>query len=112
MCSIRCDPAVKRVVAIGGDTIEGINRKIIVNGQLVTEPFSRHTLAPGTNPEMDSFGPLTVPVGKYFVMGDNRDISLDSRSPDFGLLDAQAITGKPLYIYRSSIKGRVGRKLD
>jgi signal peptidase I len=103
---------VKRVVAIGGDTIEGRNRRIMVNGQLLAEPFIRHSLAPGTNPEMDSFGPVTVAVGKYFVMGDNRDVSLDSRSPDFGLLDAQAIIGKPLYIYRSPIKGRLGKKLD
>jgi signal peptidase I len=103
---------VKRVVAIGGDTIEGRNREIIINGQLLDEPFIRHSLPPGTNPEMDTFGPVTVAAGKYFVMGDNRDVSFDSRLPDFGLLDAQAITGKPLYIYRSPIKGRLGKKLD
>jgi signal peptidase I len=103
---------VKRVIALGGDTVGAKNREIIVNGQVVAEPFIRHTLALGTNQWMDSFGQVTVPVGKYFVMGDNRDVSLDSRSPEFGLLDAQAITGKPLYIYRSPIKGRVGKKLE
>lgn len=103
---------VKRVIAIGGDIVAAKNRQIIVNGQDVTEPFIRHTLALGTDPWMDSFGPVTVPVGKYYVMGDNRDVSLDSRSPEFGLLDAHAITGKPLYIYRSPIKARVGRRLD
>jgi signal peptidase I len=103
---------VKRVVAVGGDTIEGKNRQIAVNGAVVDEPFIQHSLAAGTNPEMDSFGPVTIPAGKYFVMGDNRDVSLDSRRRDFGLLDAQAIVGKPLYIYRSRTKGRVGRKLN
>ena len=103
---------VKRVIAIGGDTVAAENRQIIVNGQDVAESFIRHTRPPGTDPWMDTFGPVTVPLGKYFVMGDNRDVSLDSRSPDFGLLDTQAITGKALYIYRSPIKARVGRKLD
>jgi len=102
---------VKRVIAIGGDTLEAKNREIILNGQVVAEPFVRHTRAPGTDPWMDSFGPVTVPAGKYFVMGDNRDVSLDSRSSEFGLLDAQAITGRPLYIYRSP-QARVGKKLN
>jgi len=103
---------VKRVIAIGGDTVQAKNRVITVNGQDVAEPFIRHNLAPGTNPWMDTFGPVTIPAGKYFVMGDNRDVSLDSRSSEFGLLGAQVITGRPLYIYRSPIQARVGRKLN
>jgi len=103
---------VKRVIAVSGDTVEGRNRQVMLNGLLVDEPFIQHKLRPGTNPEQDSFGPVTIPVGKYFVMGDNRDVSLDSRSPDFGLIDAQAIIGKPLYIYRSPTKGWLGRKLN
>lgn len=102
---------VKRVVAVGGDTVEGKNRKIVVNGQLADEPFIQHSLPEGANPEMDTFGPVTIPAGKYFVLGDNRDISLDSRRPEFGLVDAQAIVGKPLYIYRSPIKGHIGKPL-
>jgi signal peptidase I len=103
---------VKRVIAASGDTIEGKNRKIAVNGEFVDEPFIQHSLTEGTNPEMDSFGPVSIPSGKCFVMGDNRDVSLDSRNPDFGLVDAQAIIGKPLYIYRSPMKGRAGKKLN
>jgi signal peptidase I len=102
---------VKRVIAIGGDIIEGANRKILLNGRRVEEPFIQHTLSLGSNPEQDIFGPATVPVGKYFVMGDNRDVSLDSRAPDFGLIDAKAIIGRPLYIYRSPTRGRAGQKL-
>jgi signal peptidase I len=102
---------VKRVIALSGDTIEGRNRQILLNGQAVGEPFIQHKLPIGSNPEQDSFGPVTIPAGKYFVMGDNRDVSLDSRAQDFGLVDAQAITGRPLYIYRSPTGGRVGKRL-
>lgn len=100
---------VKRIIAIGGDTIEGKNRNIMVNGALLKESFIQHTLAANTNPELDTFGPITIPSGKYFVMGDNRDVSLDSRIPDFGLLEDRAIDGRPLYIYWSPIQGHVGK---
>jgi signal peptidase I len=103
---------IKRVIAIGGDTLEARGREIIVNGKIAAEPFVRHTRALGTDPWMDTFGPLTIPAGKYFVMGDNRDVSLDSRSSEFGLMDAQAVTGRPLYIYHSPNRARVGRELN
>jgi signal peptidase I len=102
---------VKRVVAIGGDTIEGKDRGITLNGQLIAEPFIQHTQKLGTTPGQDSFGPISVPAGKYFVMGDNRDFSLDSRAPDFGLIDSLAIVGKPIYLYRSPTKGWRRRNL-
>jgi signal peptidase I len=102
---------VKRVIAIGGDTIEGKDRQVMVNGQVVVEPFVQHS-GPGINPQLDTFDAVAVPAGKYFVMGDNRDISLDSRMPKVGLVDAQAIVGKPLYIYRSPATGRVSWTLD
>jgi len=76
------------------------------------EPFAQHSLPAGTNPEMDSFAPVTIPPGKYFVLGDNRDVSLDSRIKEFGLVDGQAIAGRPLYIYRSPLKSRVGTNLN
>ena len=91
---------VKRVIAIAGDTISGDHRKILLNGRQIDEPFVQHTLSPGANPAQDTFGPYTIPAGKYFVMGDNRDISRDSRTPDFGLLDSGDLMGKPLYIFQ------------
>lgn len=103
---------VKRVIAVGGDTIEARNRQILVNGQLLDEPFIQHSRPAGTDPEMDSFGPITVPEGRYFVMGDNRDVSLDSRTSEFGLVEASAIVGKPLYIHWSSTKTRRGKDLN
>jgi signal peptidase I len=103
---------VKRVIAVGGDTIQAKDRQVIVNGQVADEPFIWHSRPIGTNPEIDTFGPITITVGRYFVMGDNRDVSLDSRSPEFGLIDASTIVGRPLYIFQSPDKARVGKKLN
>ena len=102
---------VKRVIGLPGDSIQGENRNIFLNGTPLDEPFIQHTLAVGNNPELDTFGPINIPAGKYFVMGDNRDVSLDSRMKQFGLLDASNIVGRPLYIYASFRKGRSLRKL-
>lgn len=102
---------VKRVIAFAGDTIEAKNREILLNGQIVNEPFIQHIQPPSSDLWMDSFGPITVPPGRVFLMGDNRDVSLDSRSKDFGFLATDAIIGKPLYIYMSPVKGRRGKQL-
>jgi signal peptidase I len=86
---------VKRIIAIGGDTIEGKDQQLFLNGQIQREPFVNPL---GSHLQLDRFGPVVVPSGKYFVMGDSRDISLDSRS--FGPVDASSIVGKALYVYR------------
>ena len=104
-------PTVKRIIAVGGDTIEGRERQILLNGQLQLEPFVRHAYPTAAEPWMDNFGPIVVPPGKCFVIGDNRDISLDSRSPDVGLLDEHAILGRALYSYH--FRGKpLSRRLD
>lgn len=90
---------VKRIIAIGGDTIEGKDQQVFLNGQILSEPFVRHKFPVRTDPELDAFGPVAVPNGRFFVMGDNRDISLDSRTPDFGLVGAKSIVGRALYAY-------------
>jgi signal peptidase I len=102
---------VKRVIAVAGDSIEGRSQQILLNGHLLDEPFIQHTMQVGTNPKQDTFGPITVLPGRYFVMGDNRDLSLDSRSPEFGQVDGDAIVGRPLYIYLSQSWSRNGRRL-
>jgi signal peptidase I len=98
---------VKRVIAVAGDTIQGMNGDIFVNGQRLAEPFVEHT-SPLPSGWMVNFGPIFIPNGKCFVMGDNRDVSLDSRSPDFGPVDKSSIVGRPLYVFNS---GRSGRSL-
>jgi len=89
---------VKRIIAIGSDIIEGKDQQIFLNGQIQGEPFVKHKFPLGSHVRLDRFGPVVVPSGKYFVMGDNRDISLDSRS--FGPVDASSIVGKALYVYQ------------
>lgn len=91
---------VKRIIAIAGDNIQGKDRQIFLNGEKQDEPYIQHEFGAGVSPQLDNFGPVTIPAGKYFVMGDNRDLSLDSRTASFGLVDASAIVGKLLYGYR------------
>lgn len=98
---------VKRVIAIGGDTIQGKGGSIFINGVKQNEPYTQHT---GTPPQwMNDFGPTNISLGHLFVMGDNRDVSLDSRSPDVGLIDSGSIVGTPLYVVRSKSEGRAIR---
>lgn len=73
---------IKRVVGVPGDVVEGKEKKVYVNGKLYDNPHEVHkekdTIPKEMNPR-DTFGPITVPSDSYFVMGDNRDRSYDSR---------------------------------
>jgi signal peptidase I len=99
---------VKRVIAIGGDTISGKDAQIFVNGKVLDEPYVEHTGHPAE--ETANFGPVVIPAHQLFVMGDNRDVSLDSRTRYFGLVDDSSIVGKPLYIIGERHK-RLGEQL-
>ena len=74
-------PFVKRVIGIpGGDTIEVKNRDVYLNGALSDEPYKIHVEpSGGLWARCEYCGPITVPEDKFFVMGDNRDNSNDSR---------------------------------
>ncbi len=100
---------VKRVIASGGEVIEGKNGLVYMNGKALTEPYVQHVGA--MLHWMNDFGPITVPEGEYFVMGDNRDFSLDSRSPDYGTVPAHMVIGKPLFVLYSAQSGRTGKAI-
>lgn len=91
---------IKRIAAIGGDTIEGKEQHILLNGQPLSETVIGQRRPPSDTPASHTFGPVTVASGKYFVLGDNLNMSLDSRVDSFGLVEENAIVGKALYSYQ------------
>src|SRR2546425_6271687 len=78
------------------------------NNQPLEETYVEHIGHPPL--WMNEFGPILVPAGEYFVIGDNRDVSLDSRSREFGFVTAGSIAGKPLYVLGSDRIGKALRK--
>ncbi|MDE3154682.1 MAG: signal peptidase I [Acidobacteriota bacterium] len=99
---------IKRVIGLPGETVELRNKRVFVNGKELTEPYV-HFLEPPTGPPgqaettafdvRENYGPVTVPAREYFVMGDNRDNSEDSRY--WGFLPRDYIKGKATLIYWS-----------
>jgi signal peptidase I len=111
---------VKRVIGLPGDHVRLVNGQVIVNGQALDEPYKRHATG-GAGPYMDNFpafpgagieprgidmlracvrdGELVVPEGHYFALGDNRDVSADSRI--WGLVPRANIIGKPVLVFWS-----------
>lgn len=111
---------VKRLVGLPGDTLAMRDKVLYRNGQPVIEPYAIHRdgnndiTAPammwqreylaggvqaGYRPTRDNWGPIVVPENAYFVLGDNRDDSEDSRF--WGFVSPSAIKGRPLFVYYS-----------
>jgi signal peptidase I len=99
---------IKRVIGLPGETLEVREKKVYINGAPLDEPYA-HYLTPAADEsqyhEVTSFdvreryGPVTVPPSQYFMMGDNRDNSQDSRY--WGFLPRENIKGRALLIYWS-----------
>lgn len=114
---------VKRVVGVPLDTLEMHDKRLFLNGSPVYEPYvrhldrrgdavhpdmewqSHHLIAAGPprgyHPTRDNWGPIVVPEGRYFVLGDNRDNSEDSRY--WGFVSRDRIRGRPWLVYYSYI---------
>jgi signal peptidase I len=93
---------IKRVIGLGGDTISSADGKLLVNGVIPDEPYVQHVGNPAPTPEMNTFAGITVPSGKIFVLGDNRDVSLDSRMPEFGFVADTDVLGKVSFVAKSA----------
>jgi signal peptidase I len=89
---------VKRVIGLPGETLEVRHRDVYINGTKLDEPYAVHT-DPIQFPQRDNFGPITLGPDQFFMMGDNRDNSNDSRF--WGPAPRQSFIGRPLFIYWS-----------
>ncbi|HLL82532.1 MAG TPA: signal peptidase I [Longimicrobium sp.] len=113
---------VKRLVGVAGDTLSMRDKVLYRNGKALDEPYARHVdplsdpreprmlwqkdFLAGTlrerrryRPTRDNWGPIVVPPGKLFALGDNRDNSEDSRY--WGFFDEDAVKGRPMFVYYS-----------
>jgi len=92
---------IKRVVGIPGDVVQIRNKHVYINGEVWddTHAYFADGSAPGSGTPRDMYGPVTVPAGQLFVMGDNRDRSYDSRF--WGFVGQEEVMGKAFLIYWS-----------
>jgi signal peptidase I len=102
---------IKRVIGLPGETVELKNKQVYIDGKPIDEPYVHFLTPPSSDYQevtsydvRERFGPVTVPGNKYFVMGDNRDNSQDSRY--WGFLPREYVKGRALLIYWSYESGR------
>lgn len=84
---------IKRVIGVEGDKIEIINGRLYINNKLLDEPYLLE------NMEVYNYGPVIVPPGYLFLMGDYRQNSMDSRDPRVGFISEEDIKGRAFFIF-------------
>ena len=101
---------IKRVIGLPGDVVEVRHKRVYIDGRPLDEPYVYYLRPPsaaaspfGVADLREQYGPVTVPPSEYFVMGDNRDNSQDSRY--WGFLPRDLVKGKALVIYWSYESG-------
>jgi len=95
---------IKRVIGLPGETIELRKKRVYINDAMLDEPYVRFLSPPDQDggsafDVREQYGPVTVPDGHYFMMGDNRDNSEDSRY--WGFLPQEYVKGRALFVYFS-----------
>jgi signal peptidase I len=130
---------VKRIIGLPGDRVQLQQAQLSINGEPVARDWVEsaiHADASGESRQrtrfMETFpdharyavevadpnapaentGEITVPAGQYFVLGDNRDQSMDSRTGDFGLVPRGFIADRPVRVLWASELGRIGTRID
>jgi len=115
---------IERCIAIGGQVVEIKEKSVFVDGKIfpdaqktqfidskiISKDVIDPEIYPGGMGNRDNYGPITVPQGYCFVLGDNRDNSYDSRY--WGFVPIENVVGKPLYIYWTKDKARMGTYID
>jgi len=100
---------IKRVIGVEGDTVRITDKKVYVNDILQEEAYAAYTdpnIIPSGFSPRDNLGPVTVPEGSLFVMGDNRDNSHDGRF--WGFVKLKSVKGKAFMIYWSWNREKFG----
>lgn len=88
---------LKRIIGLPGEKIQGIDGKIYINDEPLAESYIQEAIN-------DDFGPYVIPEGAYFVMGDNRNNSLDSRYWIDKFVEKDEIIGKAVFEYYPKLK--------
>lgn len=88
---------LKRIIALPGERIEGVSGQVYINGEVLDEPYIKEQFR-------QDFGPYDVPSDSYFVMGDNRNNSLDSRYWNHKFVKRSAIIGRAEFEYFPKVK--------
>ncbi len=102
---------LKRVIGLEGEKVEITDNKVYINDKLIDDPWGYYESSEEKTylKDLENFGPVVVPKGSLFVLGDNRHNSMDSRM--FGSVDLTKVKGKALYIYWAKNKSRIGMEI-